>query len=231
MSLRIQDLPTNDRPRERLMELGAASLTNAELLALFINTGTRGENAVQMGQRLMQEFKSLRNISRRSAKELAQQFHGLGPAKATHIAAAFELGRRAAQEEVREDKMDTPELIYRYLGNDMARLGYETLRILVLNTKLCLVHDEIVFQGTLNESPAHPREILRAALVHRGYAFILAHNHPSGDPAPSDADCRFTRRIRDAAQLIQIQFLDHLVIGAPRSGALPYFSFKESGML
>lgn len=231
MSLRIQDLPANDRPRERLMELGAASLTNAELLALFINTGTRGENAVQMGQRLMQEFKSLRNISRRSAKELVRQFHGLGPAKATHIAAAFELGRRAAQEEIREDKMDTPELIYRYLGNDMARLGYETLRILVLNTKLCLVHDEIVFQGTLNESPAHPREILRSALVHRGYAFILAHNHPSGDPAPSDADCRFTRRIRDAAQLMQIQFLDHLIIGAPRSGALPYFSFKESGMI
>lgn len=231
MSFRIQDLPTNDRPRERLMELGAASLTNAELLALFINTGTKGENAVQMGQRLMQEFKSLRNISRRSAKELAQQFHGLGPAKATHIAAAFELGRRAAQEEVREDKMDTPELVYRYLGNDMARLGYETLRILVLNTKLCLVHDEIVFQGTLNESPAHPREILRSALVHRGYAFVLAHNHPSGDPAPSDADCRFTRRIRDAAQLMQIQFLDHLIVGAPRSGALPYFSFKESGMI
>lgn len=231
MSLRIQDLPKNDRPRERLLELGASSLTNAELLALFINTGTQGENAIQMGQRLLQEFKSLRNISRRSAKELAQQFHGLGPAKATHIAAAFELGRRAAQEEVREDKMDTPELVYRYLGNDMARLGYETLRILVLNTKLCLVHDEIVFQGTLNESPAHPREILRSALVHRGYAFILAHNHPSGDPAPSDADCRFTRRIRDAAQLIQIQFLDHLIIGAPRSGALPYFSFKESGMM
>lgn len=231
MSIRIQDLPTNDRPRERLMELGAASLTNAELLALFINTGTRGENAVQMGQRLMQEFKSLRNISRRSAKELAQQFHGLGPAKATHIAAAFELGRRAAQEEIKEDKMDTPELVHRYLGSDMARLGYETLRILVLNTKLCLVHDEIVFQGTLNESPAHPREILRAALVHRGYAFVLAHNHPSGDPAPSDADCRFTRRIRDAAQLMQIQFLDHLIIGAPRSGALPYFSFKESGMM
>lgn len=231
MSLRIQDLPTNDRPRERLMELGAASLTNAELLALFINTGTRGENAVQMGQRLMQEFKSLRNISRRSAKELARQFHGLGPAKATHIVAAFELGRRAAQEEIKEDKMDTPELVHRYLGNDMARLGYETLRILVLNTKLCLVHDEIVFQGTLNESPAHPREIFRAALVHRGYAFVLAHNHPSGDPAPSDADCRFTRRIRDAAQLMQIQFLDHLIIGAPRSGALPYFSFKESGMM
>lgn len=231
MSLRIQDLPKNDRPRERLLELGAASLTNAELLALFINTGTQGENAIQMGQRLLQEFKSLRNLSRRSAKELAQQFHGLGPAKASHIAAAFELGRRAAQEEVREDKMDTPEMMYRYLGSDMARLGYETLRILVLNTKLCLVHDEIVFQGTLNESPAHPREILRAALVHRGYAFVLAHNHPSGDPAPSDADCRFTRRIREAAQLMQIQFLDHLIIGAPRSGALPYFSFKESGMM
>lgn len=231
MQLRIQDLPENDRPRERLLNTGADSLTNAELLAIFINTGLPGENAVQVAQRLLNTYRTLRNLSRRSAKELQKEFKGLGPAKTAHLVAAFELGRRAAQEEVLEDKMDSPELVYRYLGTDMARQGYETLRILVLNTKLCLVHDEVVFQGTLNESPAHPREIIRAALIHRAHAFILAHNHPSGDPAPSEADRRFTRRINEAAQLMQIELLDHVVIGAPRPGAKPYFSFKESGMI
>jgi DNA repair protein RadC len=231
MQLRIQDLPENDRPRERLLKLGPESLTNAELLAIFINTGLPGENAIQVAHRLLGMYKSLRNLSRRSGQELQKDFKGLGPAKTAHLVAAFELGRRAAQEEILEEKMDAPELVYRYLGADMARQGYETLRILVLNTKLCLVHDEVVFRGTLNESPAHPREIIRAAVIHRAHAFILAHNHPSGDPAPSEADRRFTRRISEAAQLMQIDFVDHVVIGAPRPGAKPYFSFREAGLL
>lgn len=231
MSFRIQDLPSEDRPRERLLEQGAASLTNAELLAIFINTGSKGENAIQMGQRLLREFKTLRNLSQRSGKELVDQFKGLGPAKAAHISAAFELGRRSFQEEVREDPMDTPELIYRYLGNDMSRLGFETLRILIVNTRMHLTHDEVLFQGSLNESTAHPREILRAALVNRAYGFILAHNHPSGDPTPSDPDRRFTKRLREAADLMKIKFFDHVIIGAPRAGALPYFSFKEAGLM
>ena len=231
MSTRIQDLPEHDRPRERLMEIGASALTNAELLAIFINTGVKGENAIQMAQRLLRQFGTLRSLSRRTAKEVATQFKGLGPAKAALIAAAFELGRRAEQEEIRTEPLNDPQTIYRYLGADMSRLGYETLRILALDTKLCLVHDEVVFQGTLNESRAHPREIMRAAIVNRAHSFILAHNHPSGDPAPSDADRRFTRRIREIAELMQIQLLDHVIIGAPRSGALPYFSFREAGMI
>ena len=231
MSTRIQDLPEHDRPRERLMEIGASALTNAELLAIFINTGLQGENAIQMAQRLLRQFGSLRSLSRRSAKEVATQFKGLGPAKASHIAAAFELGRRAEQEEIRQEPLNDPQTIYRYLGADMSRLGHETLRILALDTKLCLVHDEVVFQGTLNESPAHPREIMRAAIVNRAHSFVLAHNHPSGDPAPSEADRRFTRRIKEISELMQIRLLDHVIIGGPRSGALPYFSFREAGMI
>lgn len=228
---RIHDLPEEDRPRERLLELGAKSLTNSELLAIFINTGSKGENAIQMGHRLLQQFKTLRHLSTRSAKELVQQFRGLGPAKAAHIAAAFELGRRAAQEEIREQPLDSPELVYQYLGSDMARLGHETVRILLLNTRMHLIHDEVIFQGTINESTAHPREILRPAIVHRAYAFILAHNHPSGDPSPSAADRQLTRRIKEAASILMINFADHIIIGAPRNGALPYFSFAEAGML
>jgi len=229
-SFRIHDLPEQDRPRERLLEQGAEALSNAELLAIFINTGTKGENAIQIGQRVLKEFKSLRGIARRTAKELAA-VHGLGPAKACHIAAAFELGRRAAREEIKLQKMDTPETIYAYLGEEMSHLGYETVRMLLMNTRMELIHDEVVFQGSLNESVAHPREIMRCALVHRAHAFVLAHNHPSGDPSPSEADRVFTRRIRDAAETMKINLLDHLVIGAPRAGRQAYFSFRESGML
>ncbi len=232
MTLRIQDLPEHDRPRERLLKLGARSLTNAELLALFINTGTPGMNALQMGTKMLQDMGgSLRNLSRHGALELTQRFHGLGPAKAAHIAAAFELGRRTEREEILEQPLNDAELIYRYLGTDMAQQGYETLRILVLNTKLGLIHDEVIFQGSVNEVTAHPREVLRAAIVNRGHAFVIAHNHPSGDPRPSDADVRFTRRMREAAELMQITFMDHVIIGAPRGGALPYFSFKETGLM
>jgi DNA repair protein RadC len=230
VSQRIQDLPEHDRPRERLLRLGAESLTNPELLALFINTGLKGENAIQVAERLLRGAKNLRNLSRMGGKELSK-IHGLGPAKAAHIAAAFELGRRATVEQVLEEKLDEPEKIYRYLGQDMARQGYETLRILVLNTKMGLEHDEMVFQGTLNESPAHPREIMRIAAVHRAHSFVLAHNHPSGDPSPSEMDRRFTQRIRQCAEIMQIQFADHVIIGAPRQGSQPWFSFRAAGLL
>lgn len=230
MAFRIHDLPEEDRPRERLLKQGAEALSNAELLAIFINTGVKGENAIQVAQRLLNEFKSLREIARRGAKELAD-VHGLGPAKAAHIAAALELGRRAAREELRLQKMDSPERVYAYLGEDMSHLGFETVRVLLLNTRMEMVHDEVIFQGSLNESVAHPREVLRCAVVHRAHAFVLAHNHPSGDPSPSEADRNFTRRIRDAAQMMKIDFSDHIIIGAPRSGSRPYFSFRESGML
>lgn len=229
--LRIHDLPEDDRPRERLLNVGAESLTNAELLALFINTGRKGENAIQMAQRLLNESKSLRSLSRRSGKELVEGFLGLGPAKAAHIAAAFELGRRVMQEDMRHEPMNEPELVYRYFASDMSRQGYETVRILILDTKLCLVHDEQVFQGSLNESTAHPREIMRIAVVHRAHAFIIAHNHPSGDPTPSDADRRFTLRMKQCAELFQIKFCDHIIIGSPRQGAQPWFSFNAAGLL
>ncbi len=230
MSLRIQDLPESDRPRERLLLQGAAALSNAELLALFINTGMKGENAIQIGARLLNEAKNLRVLSRRTAMELSKE-RGLGPAKAAHIAAAFELGRRAAREEIVELKMDAPQNIYEYLCNDMARMNQEELHILILNTRMMLVHDQKLTVGTLNESIAHPRDIFRCAIQHNAHAFILAHNHPSGDPSPSEADRQLTRRIREIAQLMKIDFADHIIIGAPRAGAKPYFSFREAGMM
>lgn len=231
MPLRIHDLPESDRPRERLIQQGAESLSNAELLAIFINTGLKGENAVEVGTRLLRESKdSLRTLSRKTAKDLSK-VKGLGPAKAAHIAAAFELGLRAAQEEVKERRMDEPSLVYDFLGAEMGQLDREVLHILVLNTRMKLVHAQELTSGTLNESVAHPRDIIGCAVKHNAHAFILAHNHPSGDPSPSEADRQLTRRIRDAAELMKILFADHVIIGARRPGAKPYFSFREAGMI
>lgn len=230
MSTRIHDLPESDRPRERLIEQGAEALSNAELLAIFINTGLKGENAIQVANRVLTESKSLRSLSRRTAKELSN-VRGLGPAKAAHIAAAFELGRRAGREEITERPMDEPRLIYEFLGADMMRESREVLHIIVLNTRMKLVHDERLTHGTVNESIAHPRDIIRCAVMHNAHAFIIAHNHPSGDPSPSEADRQLTRRLREAADLMKIQFSDHVIIGAPRAGAQAWFSFRAAGML
>jgi DNA repair protein RadC len=231
MGLRIHDIPEQDRPRERLLRLGAAALSDAELLGIFINTGVPGENAVQIGQRLLREFNGLLQLSRRETKELSKQL-GLGPAKAAVLAAAFELGRRANREERRDVPMDNPERVFDYLGLELQALNHEEVHVLSLNTKLCLTHCEKVFQGSLNESVAHPREILKKALLHSAYAFIVVHNHPSGDPAPSEADRHFTRTLRQVAEVMKIAFVDHVIIGhSTADRPRPYFSFREAGLL
>ena len=230
MNHRIQDMPEDDRPRERLLRLTPKALSDAELLAIFINTGMKGENAMQVGQRLLREYGSLRNLARADAGEIAQ-VRALGPAKAAHLAAAFELGRRAEQEWVRDTPMNKPELVYKYLWAEMQALGHESLRILLLNTRLQLTRHEEIFRGTVNETVAHPREILQKAIVHKAYAFAIAHNHPSGDPSPSEADRRLTRRLKEGAEVLGLVFMDHVIIGAPMEGRSPYFSFKEAGMM
>ena len=230
MSFRIQDLPEDDRPRERLLRLGARSLSEAELLALFINTGLKGENAIAIAQRLLKDHETLTGLSRCDAAELAKQ-RGLGPAKAALITAAFELGRRAVSESVVKLKMNTPELIYAYLGSDLSALTQESVRVLLLDTKMCLIFQREVFKGTLNESVAHPREILLPAITHSADSFVLVHNHPSGDPTPSSADIRMTKKLKEAADMMQIHFSDHVIIGLPREGRLPFFSFRAAGMI
>ncbi len=231
MSQRIHDLPENDRPRERLLRLGPGVLTDAELLAIFINTGVKGENAIQVAQRLLREVGSLRQLSRTSPVEMASS-RALGPAKAAHLSAAFEIGKRAEREWVRETPMDKPELIYRYLAAEMQCLGHESVRVLLLNSRLHLIRDEELFRGSLNETVAHPREILQNVIVHKAFAFAVVHNHPSGDPSPSDADRRLTRRLKEGADILGLKLMDHVIIGLPSENrGQPYFSFKECAML
>jgi DNA repair protein RadC len=229
MSQRIQDLPSDDRPRERLLRLGPAALSNAELLGIFINTGIPGENAVQIGQRLLSQSHNLRLLSRREPMDLARQL-GLGPAKAAIIAAAFELGRRAAREEVVDIPLDDPQLIFDYMASEMHALSREEVHVLMLNSKCCLTHHVRLYKGTVNESPALAREVLAAALTHNAIGIILVHNHPSGDPTPSDADKHFTRALLDGGKLLRIRILDHVIIGQPCAGrASPYYSFCAGG--
>lgn len=228
----IKDMPEEDRPREKLMHRGADALGDAELLAIFLRTGTRGRSAVTVGADMLKASGgSLSRLASMTVKELRKLTKGIGPAKACELAAAFEVGKRLARQTARSEPLDTPEKIYDFMGPQLQSLPRESLRVVLLDTRHRLIHAEEVSLGTLNESLAHPREILRPALSHGAYAFVLVHNHPSGDPSPSEADRSLTRRIREASELMQIHLLDHVIIGRERAGAPPYFSFKEHGLL
>lgn len=227
----MQDMPEEDRPRERLLRLGANALSDAELLALFINTGRPGENAMQVAQRLIRSHRSLRYLARLSGQQL-QEERALGPAKAALIAAAFELGRRAAIEKLEDEPLNTPEAVYQFASPGLRDLSHEVVRVLLVNTRLRFIRQEQISHGSINEAMAYPRDVLRPVLVHAAYGFVLVHNHPSGDPTPSEADRQMTRRVREAAELMGVQFLDHLIIGAPStSRAEPFFSFRQAGLI
>ncbi|NOY01080.1 MAG: JAB domain-containing protein [Verrucomicrobia bacterium] len=213
------------------MQRGAAALTDAELLALFFGTGLPGQNAVEMGSSLIRKYGSLQALSRRSLEDLLT-FKGIGPAKATQLAAIFEFGKRLALERRSESPLDTPEAVYELLAPTFKTLNYESLQAVLLNTKYHLIQIQEISHGGLNECIAHPREILRAAITHSAYAFILVHNHPSGDPAPSSADRSLTRKLKQASEHVSIEMLDHIIIGAPSTQCEQgYFSFREMGLI
>ncbi len=228
--LRIREMPKGDRPREKLAALGAGALSDAELIAILLGTGMKGANAVEVARQLIAEYGSLGALSRCTVNELAK-IKGVGFAKGAQLAAAFGLGQRLARESLAREKIDTPEQVYALLGSEMRALHKESLRIILLDTRYYLIRVEGVSLGSVNESIAHPRDVFRPALIYSAYAVVVVHNHPSGDPAPSQADHSLTRRLREAAELLQIKLLDHVIIGAPAEGRLPYFSFKEMGVL
>jgi DNA repair protein RadC len=190
----------------------------------------KGLNAVELARQILLKYGSLAALARSSVPELAR-IKGIGLAKAVQLAAAFGLGQRLAFETISSQTMDRPELIHQLLGAEMRALDRESLRAVLLDTKHHLIRVEEISLGTLNESMAHPREVFRPVFVHAAFAFVLVHNHPSGDPTPSDSDRRLTRRLVEAAALLQIRLIDHIIIGAPGEGRLPYFSFAEAGMM
>ena len=225
----IRDMPQEMRPREKLQRLSAGALNDAELLALFLATGVKGRSAIEIGRDLVTKYGSLTALGGLPVGELAKE-RGLGVAKASKLAAAFELGARVARERVAAALLDTPESIHMYFGPQMAHLPQEQVVVAVVDTRLRHMATVVVSVGTVNESSAHPREVLRPVITRGGYGFVLIHNHPSGDPTPSKADEVVTRRIEEAADLLQVKLLDHVIIGRPSQGPA-YFSFREAGLI
>ena len=228
--LKIREMPEEERPREKLMARGAATLTDPELIAILLRTGVRGANAIEVARALLARYKSLGDLSRCTVKELAA-IRGVGNAKAIQLVAAFGLGQRLARESFVRKKIDSPELVCDLVGAEMRMLHKESLRIILLDTRYHMLRIEEISIGSINESIAHPRDIFRPAIIFSAYAVIVVHNHPSGDPSPSQTDHSLTRRLSEAAELLQIKLLDHIIIGAPAEGRPPYFSFKEAGVL
>jgi DNA repair protein RadC len=229
-SSRIQDMPYESRPREKLAALGPAALDNSELMALFISTGTKGRSAIDIGRDLISKYGSMGALGGLPVSELSKE-KGLGLAKASKLAAAFELGTRVAREQMRDTPLDTPELIHDFFGPQLRHLSQEQVIVAVLDTRLRHIGTTLVSVGTVSESTAHPREVIRPVITRGAHGFVLIHNHPSGDPSPSRADEMVTRRIVEAAKLMQVCFFDHIIIGRPSPGRLPYYSFREAGLI
>ena len=228
--LKIREMPRDERPREKLAAYGAAALTSPELIAILLRTGRRGANAVEVARQLLEKYGSLTGLTRCTVDEL-RKVKGIGPTKAVQLVAAFGLGHRLARETLSKQKIDSPELVNELVGPEMRRLRKESLRVILLDTRYHLIRVEEVSIGSVNESIAHPRDIFRPALVSSAYAVIVVHNHPSGDASPSQTDHSLTRRLAEAADLLQIKLLDHIIIGAPSEANPGYFSFKEAGVL
>jgi DNA repair protein RadC len=228
--LKIREMPREERPREKLAAHGPASLTNPELIAILLRTGISGKNAIEVARELLQKYGSLRGLSRCSVDELSR-VRGIGFAKAVQLVAAFGLGQRLANETLSKQKIDSPEIVNELIGPEMRMLRKESLRVILLDTRYHLIRIEQISVGSVNESIAHPRDIFQPAVAASAYAVIVVHNHPSGDSSPSQADHSLTRRLADAAELLQIKLLDHIIIGAPQDGNAAYFSFKEAGVL
>jgi DNA repair protein RadC len=180
---------------------------------------------------LLTHFGSLEALSRAPVGELAK-IKGVGQAKAIGLKAAFALAARMARSEAEARAVESADDVAQLLGEEMRLLDYESVRVICLNTKHMVLAVEEVTRGTLNESLFHPREALRPAIARQAHAVILVHNHPSGNPRPSDSDLHVTRRMKEAGTLLQIELLDHVILGAPRQGdAKNFFSFKNEGLL
>jgi len=229
--VKIREIPIDDRPREKLVSRGPGSLTDAELLAIFLRTGCKGKSAITLAKEMLSKKGSLAEISLCSAAELVSAIPGIGPAKAAELCAAVELGRRLARAAPSRTALDSADAAYQFFHAEMNTCDREVLKVALLDTKLRLIRDENIATGSLSECVAHPREILRPAIIHRAFALLLLHNHPSGDPTPSRADHMVTKRLRDAAEILQINFIDHIIVGKPDGGRHPFFSFREAGIL
>ena len=229
--MRLKDQPLSERPRERLVERGPDALTHAELIAILLRTGLKGANAVEIGRQLLQKFGTLQSLAQTSVDDL-RSVKGIGRDKAVTLVAAFALGRAMAKDLQRESPvLDNPEAIVQLLREQNLVKNVETFQVLLLNTRRRLIRvvNEIS-DGTLDTILVHQREVFRSAIAANAAAIVLVHNHPSGDPTPSEADIKVTRDLIRAGQLLKIEVLDHVIIGrATPERPKDYASLRELG--
>jgi DNA repair protein RadC len=222
----IDDWPAQTRPRERLVREGAQALSDPELLALLLRVGVRGKSAVELGRDILQHFGSLHGLFGASLDDVSE-VHGLGMAKYAQLQAVMELARRAIAEQLQTgEAFGSPDLVKRYLRIKLGGQRHESFVVLFLDVKNRLISDRELFRGTLTQTSVYPREVVIEALTRNAASVILAHNHPSGLPEPSDADLRLTQALVQALGLVDIRVLDHFIVAGPL-----VHSFAEHGQL
>jgi DNA repair protein RadC len=228
--LRLKDQPASERPRERLVARGPGALTHAELIAILLRTGLKGTNVVRVGENLLQKYGSLNALALATVDEL-KQVSGIGRDKAATLVAAFALAKRM-EEERREESppLDNPATVVQFMRETNRLRNVEEFQVLLLNVRKRLIRMEEISHGLLDTILVHPREVFRAAIAANAAAIVLVHNHPSGDPAPSEADIKVTRDLIRAGQLLKIEVVDHVIIGrASAERAKDYSSLRELG--
>ncbi|MEM7585541.1 MAG: DNA repair protein RadC [Acidobacteriota bacterium] len=209
----LNRLSPEDRPRERLLRLGGGALSDAELLAVLLRTGTPGTSAIELGQEVLTEQGGLSGLL--MADGVALKRRGLGEAKAATLLAAIELSRRIARTRVpRRNLLDRPDLVANYLSLRYAQLDQEVMGALYLDVRQRLIAERDIYRGTVSRAAVEPRVILKEGLLRSASSFILFHTHPSGDPSPSVEDLSFTRRLSEAGDLVGIRLADHLILGS-----------------
>lgn len=222
----IKDMPEDERPRERLVKYGAEVLSNSELLAIILRTGTRYDSAINIANKLLKEGSGIRHLYESSFDEL-KRMKGIGPAKACQIKAALELGKRLRTfKDSGSVFIKTPSDAAELVMEDMRYLKKEYMKLILLNIKNMIISIKDVSIGSINSSIVHPREIFVEAIKASSASIIICHNHPSGDPTPSQEDINVTKRIQEAGRIVGIELIDHIVVGDGK-----YISLKEKNII
>lgn len=222
----IKCWPVSERPRERLLNQGAAALSDAELLAIFLRTGSARHSAIDMAREMISQFGGLINLLNANQQDLLD-CHGMGTAKVAHLMAALELGRRyVGQQLQQQSQLNEPALVKKYFAQQLRYEPREVFAAMFLDSQLRLIQFEKIFYGSMTQCSVHIREIIRLAMSHRAVNLIVAHNHPDAPASPSNADRQLTRQLAQACQLLEVHLIDHVIVGQDH-----ILSFAEEGLM
>jgi len=224
--LKIKDWPEEERPRERLIKWGADKLSDTEVLAILLRTGYMKTTAIELARQILHQFDGFRGLDAKSVAELCK-IKGIGKAKAAQLKAALEMGKRVSKASlIEKEKIESSEDVYALVSPYLRDLTREVFKLLLLTSRNNLIAEKTVFEGSLTESLVNPREIIKEALNEAAASVVFVHNHPSGNPHPSQEDKQITSQLKTACQFVGISVLDHIIIG--KNG---YFSFAENGLI